>query len=99
MKTTSIRRIGKPAIVIIVTCYALSALWGIPYIFTLIAASLWILLDHLVTEEDEDDFLFDWHSPSTTLRISWIGIGLRALVLAMLCFLAIQYPAIRLMGS
>lgn len=97
--TTTLRRVGTQSALIILACYALSIIFGVPYLFTLIGASLWVLLDHLVIEDDEDDFLFDWHSPCTTVRLSWYGIGLRLLLLVMLCFIAIQFPALRSLGA
>ncbi len=99
MKTTTIRRIGKQTLLLVAACYALSSLWGVPYIFTLIAIALWMLLDHLITEDDEDDFLFDWHNPCSTVQISWRGIGLRVLLIGTLCFVAILFPSLRALGA
>ena len=77
----------------------MSTLWGMPYVFTLIGAAFWFFIDYLVTNDEEDDILFEWHMPSNSVRVSWRAVGIRALVLVTLCFLAIQYPAIRSLGT
>ena len=77
--------------------YALSYLWQIAYIYTLIGLALLMLLNELVQEEDElisAGVIDSEHHP-----FSLPNLIFKAGLLCSLCFLALQFPVIRHWGA
>jgi hypothetical protein len=76
---------------------ALSSLWNIPYIYTLIGCAAWILLNEVVVDEDEliTGGVIDMEGCAFSLR----PLMFKAMLLCALCFLALQFPALRNWGA
>ena len=97
MNSASIRRVATPIAFVIGLCFALSAIWSVPYVFTLIGLSAWAFVGHLVTADD--DAPEGWSNPDGKLPFPWLELGIKAAVFAALCFLALQFPLVRSLGG
>lgn len=85
------------ALVMIATAVALSLLWQIPYIFSVIGFATWAFVGHLVTADD--DLPGGWSNPDGRLPFLWGELGAKAAVLLVSCLLAALFPAVRRLGG
>jgi hypothetical protein len=97
MISNTARRLVFPVAVIGIACVALSLLWGVPYIFTLIGLAAWAFVGHLVTADD--DAPGGWSNPDGKLPFPWAELGLKAFVLVALGVIAIAFPIVRSFGG
>ena len=97
MISNPIRRLALPIALAAATCLALSLLWSVPYIYTLIGLSAWAFAGHLVTADD--DAPGGWSNPDGKLPFPWVELGLKAFVLVALGVIAMAFPLIRSFGG
>lgn len=97
MNVASFRQVAIPILLIVGLCLALSAIWKVPYIFTVIALSGWAFIGHLVTVDD--DLPGGWSNPDGKVPAPWCHLALKGIAFSTLCFLAIQFPALRSFGG
>ena len=74
----------------------LSAIWHVPYIYTVIGFSAWAFFGHLVTADD--DLPGGWSNPFGELPFPWVELALKGVVLLGLC-VAACFPAVRSLGG
>jgi len=79
------------------TAIVLSLAWHVPYIVTVIGFSAWAFIGHLITADD--DAPRGWSNPAGALPFPWVELVVKALVLVVLCALAVCFPAIRSVGG
>lgn len=84
------------AAVVIATAVALSALWKVPYLYTLIGFSAWAFFGHLVTADD--DVPGGWSNPHGEFPFPWAELILKGVVLVALCA-ALLFASIRSWGG
>lgn len=87
-------------IVLIVVCLSaviLSALWKIPYVFTVIGFMFLIFVGHVVTIDD--DLPGGWSNPDGNLQFPWHALAIKAAVLLGLIALTFLIPALGKVGT
>jgi hypothetical protein len=97
MKTEAIKRYVIPIVLVLSTAIVLSLVWHVPYIFTVIGFAVWAFVGHLVTADE--DVPGGWSNPDGSLPFPWAELAIKALVLAALCILAIQFPILCSFGG
>lgn len=97
MRFGAFARYGVPSLVVAGVALALSLLWRVPYVFTLIGFSAWAFFGHLVTADD--DARGGWSNPDGSFPFPWGGLILKALVFVALCVLAVESPVVRGLGG
>lgn len=91
------KRYAVLSAIVVITALSLSAVWGVPYVYTLIGFSAWALLGHLLTVDD--DMAGGWSNPDGSLPFPWMEIAAKAAPLAALSVVAYWVPAVRLLGA
>lgn len=97
MRFDAFARYGVPSLVVAAVALALSLLWHVPYVFTLIGFSAWAFFGHLVTADD--DARGGWSNPDGSFPFPWGRLILKALVFVTLCVLAVEFPVVRGLGG
>jgi hypothetical protein len=97
MNSKAPRRLLLPLTFIVVVCVALSLLWSVPYIFTLLGLSAWAFFGHLITADD--DFPEGWSNPDGKQPFPWLELGTKGAVLVLLGLAAVAFPALRSFGG
>jgi hypothetical protein len=82
--------------VITVVAVALSSLWNVPYIYTLIGFAAWAFIGHVVTADD--DVPGGWSNPDGTLPFPWGELVMKGAILVGLCAIAVFFPSVRSLG-
>jgi hypothetical protein len=97
MNSRSVSHAAIPLGLIVAICVALSLLWHVPYIFTLIGLSAWAFFGHLITADD--DAPGGWSNPDGKNPLPWRALGIKAAVLISLGLIAIAFPSVRALGG
>jgi hypothetical protein len=84
------------AAVVTVIAIALSAIWHVPYLFTLIGFFAWAFFGHLTTADD--DTPGGWSNPDGSQPSQLRELAIKGALLAGSCALA-AFPAIRSLGG
>jgi hypothetical protein len=92
MNLRTLSRVVVPLGLVAAICVALSLLWHVPYIYTLIGLSVWAFFGHLITADD--DALGGWSNPDGKAPFHW-----QALVLISLGLIAVAFPSVRALGG
>lgn len=82
---------------IIGAALALSALWDVPYIYTLIGFAAWAFIGHVVTADD--DVEGGWSNPDGSQPFPWLELAVKAAVLVALIVVAYYFPMVRALGT
>jgi hypothetical protein len=80
----------------LVCALVLSAVFSVPFAFTLIGVSAWLFFVHLVTIDD--DFPGGWSNPDGDYPVPWKSLLIKGAVLPALC-LAASSPEVRRWGG
>lgn len=94
---TGRRQVIWAALVVAAAAVALSLLWDVPYIYTLIGFAAWTAVGHLITADD--DLPGGWSNPDGTLPFPWKGLAIKFLVLSLLIAVAALIPGLRAIGG
>jgi len=73
---------------------ALSAIWHVPYVFTLIGFFAWAFFGHLLTADDDTP-----RESSGAHPFPWRSLAIQGAILAGLCVLEAFVPALRGLGG
>jgi hypothetical protein len=84
-------------LLIVSTAIALSYVRGIPYIYTLIGFSVWALLGHLVTIDD--DMKGGWSNPDGSEPFPWLELLVKVAIFVGLCAIAALCTSVRNFGT
>ena len=87
---------GVLAIVVVVAIF-LSAIWHVPYIFTVIGYSAWVFFGHLITADDDSPG--GWSNPDGTLPFPWLELTIKGVAFLALCLAASFFPVLRHFGG
>ena len=90
-------RYGVLLAIVVATALLLSALWHVPYIFTLIGFAAWAFFGHLITADD--DAPGGWSNPDGSTSFPWVELALKAAVFLALCAVAAFVPLTRSFGA
>jgi hypothetical protein len=69
----------------------------VPYIFSALGSSAWLLIGHIVTLDD--DLPGGWSNADGARSFPWVALLVEAGIFAMLCAIVILFPVIRVFGS
>jgi hypothetical protein len=97
MNLRTLSRVVVPLGLVAAICVALSLLWHVPYIYTLIGLSVWAFFGHLITADD--DALGGWSNPDGKAPFPWQALGVKAAVLISLGLIAVAFPSVRALGG
>lgn len=91
------KRYAVIAAVVTAVAVVLSAIWHVPYIFTLIGFFAWAFFGHLTTADDDEPR--GPSDPEGAPPFPWRGLVIRGAILAGLCLLEALVPARRGFGG
>jgi hypothetical protein len=97
MKPVSAQRTALLLLVVAAASLALSLVWQIPYIYTLIGFAAWVFVGHLVTADD--DIPGGWSNLDGSHSFPRTALLVKALVFGSLCALALLSSSIRGFGG
>jgi len=97
MRAEIFKRFAIFLAVVVITAIALSVVWAVPYIFTIIGFAAWVFVGHLITVDD--DVPGGWSNPDGSLPFPWAELAIKGVVLAVACGLAAFLPAVRTLGG
>jgi hypothetical protein len=97
MKNASAKHVAVLLATIVVVAIVLSAIWHVPYIFTVIGYFALAFFGHLITADD--DTPGGWSNPDGTLPFPWRALTIKGVVLLALCLAASFFPALRHFGG
>ena len=83
--------------IVLATAILLSAVWDVPYIYTIIGFAVWAFVGHVITADD--DAPGGWSNPGGSLPFPWAEIAIKGAVLIALCAVAVLVPAVRSFGG
>ena len=92
-----IRRAAILLSLVLGAALALSAIWQIPYIYSLMGFAALVFLGHVVTIDD--DIPGGWSNPDGTEPFPWSELLVKGVVLLLLCAAAAFFPALRRFGG
>ncbi len=75
----------------------LSLIWHVPYLYTLIGASTWALVGHIITADD--DAPGGWGNPDGNIPFPWRELVGRGVILTVLVAIAVLFPDVRALGG
>ena len=90
-----IRRIAILLLTSTIAAIGLSALRGVPYIFTFVGVAALVLAGHIATIDD--DMPGGWSNPDGSQPFPWAELLVKAAVVAVLALLALV-PGVRTLG-
>jgi len=78
INASALKAYGLFVAVVVATAAALSMLFSVPYIFTVVAFSGWLFIGQLVTIDD--DFPGGWSNPDGVHPVPWGVLALKGFV-------------------
>ena len=97
MSLDSIRRIGVPLAWVVGVAIALSQVFGVAYIYTLLGLCAWAFVGHFVTVDD--DLPGGWSNPDGKLPAPWTQVAIKGIVLVALGVVAFFIPELCKFGA
>jgi hypothetical protein len=97
MKNSSTKRAAVLLAIVVVVAIFLSAIWHVPYIFTVIGYSAWVFFGHLITADDDSPG--GWSNPDGTLPFPWLELTIKGVAFLALCLAASFFSILRHFGG
>ena len=97
MNRGAAKRYAILVVIVVATALLLSALWRVPYVFTLIGFSAWSFFGHLVTADD--DAPGGWSNPDGSVPFPWAQLVVKGGLFLALCAVAAFIPVVRTFGA
>ena len=91
------KRLGVFILIIVAVAMALSLLWKVPYIFTLIGLSAWTLFGHIITADD--DRAGGWSNPDGKKPFSWGLLAIEVVAFVSLWVILVAFPQVKRFGG
>jgi hypothetical protein len=79
------------------TAVALSLIWKLPYLYTLIGFAVWAFAGHLITIDD--DLPNGWSNRDGNMPFPWTELAIKAAVLLGLLGSVLLIPSFRTLGA